>query len=386
MKKFLDFLLIIMLTLLVVNIFSDKKEVKSDNTLSFEFTNKEYTIPASIGVKVTNNTAKTITFNTCSDIKINYSWNDLLFWEQFCKEVALTSNSGTTIDYSSEYSKFNDIWKYNLNVTYDGKQYIDQFTLENKWWFKKLFVGLFYAPIYNLMIFLLNLFWWSFWWAILSITVIIRLVLLYPQHKMMVSQRKLQAIQPKIKEIQKEYKWNQQMLWMKLMELYKKENVNPMWSCWFLLIQMPILLVIYNVILSIKDPSNFFYTYSFLSNFDLQSISYNFFWLNLLWTWWVSWVILALLVAIVQFLQVKFSLVTKAKDSTDIILEKKKWEDSYSQFMPDQDMMNKFMLYWMPAMVWVFTYSLFAWVWVYWWISTLFMLFQQLIVNKMLKK
>ena len=51
---------------------------------------------------------------------------------------------------------------------------------------------------------------------------------------------------------------------MKLMELYKKEKVNPMGSCGFLLIQMPILLVIYNIILSIKDPSNFFYTYSFL--------------------------------------------------------------------------------------------------------------------------
>ncbi len=35
------------------------------------------------------------------------------------------------------------------------------------------------------------------------------------------------------------------------MALYKEEKVNPMWSCGFMLIQMPILLVLYHVILEI---------------------------------------------------------------------------------------------------------------------------------------
>jgi len=54
--------------------------------------------------------------------------------------------------------------------------------------------------------------------------------------------------------------------------------------------------------------------------------------------------------------------------------------------MPDPEMINKFMLYGMPAMVWVFTYTFFAWIGIYWWISTWFMLVQQIIVNKILKK
>jgi membrane protein insertase Oxa1/YidC/SpoIIIJ len=54
--------------------------------------------------------------------------------------------------------------------------------------------------------------------------------------------------------------------------------------------------------------------------------------------------------------------------------------------MPDPEMMNKFMLYGMPAMVGVFTYTLIAWVGIYWGTSTLFMVFQQLFVNKILKK
>jgi membrane protein insertase Oxa1/YidC/SpoIIIJ len=69
---------------------------------------------------------------------------------------------------------------------------------------------------------------------------------------------------------------------MKLMELYKTEKVNPMGSIGFLLIQMPILLVMYNIILNIKDPANFYYLYTVLSGFDLAAVSYNFLGLELL--------------------------------------------------------------------------------------------------------
>jgi YidC/Oxa1 family membrane protein insertase len=386
MKKFFDILLIVLLTVLVINLFWANKEVKLDNNIKFEFSDTNYSIPASVIVKVQNNTNSGIIFNTCNNIKINYSGENLNFWDWFCKDITLWSASWTTIDYSSMYNKFENIWKYTLNVDLDWKKYIDQFELENNGSFKKIFVWLFYAPIYNLMILLLDVFSWVFWWAIISITVIIRLVLLYPQHKMMVSQKKLQAIQPKIKEIQEKHKGQQQVLWVKLMELYKTEKVNPMWSCGFLIIQMPILLVIYRIILWIKDPSNHFYIYSVLSWFDLTSIDYNFFWLNLLHTGWISWFILALTVATIQFFQIKLSLAWKAADKKWVVLEKKKWNEWYSQFMPDPEVMNKFMLFWMPAMVWVFTYSLFAWIGIYWWISTSFMLIQQFIVNKKLHK
>jgi hypothetical protein len=70
MKKFLDILLIVLLTLLVINLFSDNKEVKIDNTLSFAFDDTNYTIPASVIVNVKNNTNSGIIFNTCSDLKI----------------------------------------------------------------------------------------------------------------------------------------------------------------------------------------------------------------------------------------------------------------------------------------------------------------------------
>lgn len=65
---------------------------------------------------------------------------------------------------------------------------------------------------------------------------------------MLESQKKLQKIQPKIKAIQEEYKEDKALLGQKIMELYKKERVNPMGSCLPLLIQMPILIGLYWVI------------------------------------------------------------------------------------------------------------------------------------------
>ncbi len=118
-----------------------------------------------------------------------------------------------------------------------------------------------------------------------------------------------------------------------------------------------------------------------------MSTHYTFFGIDLLWAGWITGVILWLTVALIQFIQVKLSLASKKNDSTQpTMLEKKKWDNAYSSMMPDPEMMNKFMLYGMPTMVWVFTFSLIAWVWIYWWVSTLFMVFQQLIVNKVLKK
>lgn len=206
----------------------------------------------------------------------------------------------------------------------------------------------------------------------------------------MVSQAKMQTIQPRIKEIQEKYKWNHQMLGMELMKLYKEEKVNPMGSCLPLLIQMPILIVVYHILISIQDPVNTFYIYSFLQNFSIPAIQTQFYFIDLLSVWgWVGW-ILALIVWIVQFIQIKLSLAfNKAKtDTNTVVLEKKKWVDAYEapSFMPDQDLMNKFMLYWMPIMVMIFTFTFYVWVGLYWWISTLFMIIQQIIVNKIIKK
>ena len=385
MKKALDFLIIFLLTFLIVNLFIKDEEKKLDWNITFASESSSYSIPASVWLEIINNSESSININTCEDIKVNNSGDYINFEQEFCKDIEVKSGEEISINYSEQFAKFSSIGNYVFEVELSEKRYLSQFEIENPWTIKKLFTTLFYAPIYNLMVFLIWIFWGNLWWAILSITVIIRILLLWPQHKMMLSQKKLQALQPKIKKLQEEHKWNQQVIGMKLMELYKKEKVNPMWSCGFLLIQMPILLVIYNIILSIKDISNTHYIYDFLSGFHLSDTNYIFFGIDLLWAGGITWLVLWVSVWLIQYVQVKLSLAWKKIDKP-VVLEKKKWDTWYSSMMPDPDMMNKFMLYWMPAMVWVFTFTLIAWVGIYWWMSTLFMTFQQLIVNKVLKK
>lgn len=387
MRKFLDIIIIFWLTILFINLFSLNKTENNEKWIIISSIDKSYTIPASVWLKINNNSGNSISLNTCSDISINKNGENIVLNSDFCKDITIDNNKEMIVDYWSQYEEFYDTGNYIFKINIEEKEFLSQFEIDNPWTIRKLFVSMFYAPIYNLLVLLIKSFSWVLWWAIVTITIIIRLILLYPQHKMMLSQKKLQAVQPKIKELQKKYKWQQQVLWVKLMELYKKEKVNPMWSCGLLFIQMPILLVLYNVILSVKDTSNYYYLYGNLVNFDFTNIDFSFFWINLLGSWWTSWIMLAIFVWWIQFIQVKLSLANKKTwESKNVVLEKKKWWNDYSQFMPEPEMMNKFMLYWMPVMVAIFTFNLLAWVWLYWWISTTFMVFQQLFVNKVLNK
>jgi len=64
----------------------------------------------------------------------------------------------------------------------------------------------------------------------------------------MVSMREMQKIQPLMKEIQGKYKNDKERLNKELMALYKEHKVNPMSGCLPLLIQMPILILLFQVL------------------------------------------------------------------------------------------------------------------------------------------
>lgn len=392
MKKILDFLIIFILVFLVVWMFTKDDETKNlTGGVILSSVNNSYTVPASVQLKVSNQSADEVAFNTCSDVIIKSSaWIVEMSWEEVCRDVTLTWGESSLISYSDNYAKFENPWEYFVTWNIAWKELLSRFEIDTRGTISKVFIAFIYQPILNLMDWLIYVTGYSLGWAIIIITIIVRIVLLWPQHKMMLSQKKLQAVQPKIKAIQDKYKGQQAVLGQKLMELYKKEKVNPMWSCGFLLIQMPILFVLYRVIMEIRDPANAYYLYSFLQNFEIERIMHQFAWMDLFHTGMdapVQWVILALCVWAVQFIQIKLSLSDKAKTTPKwAVLEKKKWEEGFASMMPDPEMMNKFMLYWMPAMVTVFTFSFFAWLGLYWGISTIFMIFQQLVVNKIIKK
>lgn len=89
---------------------------------------------------------------------------------------------------------------------------------------------------------------WGF--SIIIITFIVRGIM-YPLTKAQyVSMAKMRFLQPKIIFIKERYKNDKQKMSKEIMELYKKEKVNPLGGCLPLLIQMPIFLALYYMLVS----------------------------------------------------------------------------------------------------------------------------------------
>jgi YidC/Oxa1 family membrane protein insertase len=82
-------------------------------------------------------------------------------------------------------------------------------------------------------------------WAIVGLVVLLKAAM-YPlsaaQYKSMAKMRKFQ---PRIKQLQERYGDDKQKLQMAMMELYKKEKINPVGGCLPILLQMPVFLALY---------------------------------------------------------------------------------------------------------------------------------------------
>jgi len=84
--------------------------------------------------------------------------------------------------------------------------------------------------------------------AILLMTISIRLILYPLNNKQLVSSRKMQEIQPQITEIQKKYKKSPEIANQEILKLYKNNKVNPMSGCLPLLVQMPIIIALFQAL------------------------------------------------------------------------------------------------------------------------------------------
>ena len=88
----------------------------------------------------------------------------------------------------------------------------------------------------------------SYGFAIILLTIGVRLVLLPLTIKQTKSMREMQRIQPELKRIQQKYKNDRQKATEAQMALYKEHGVNPFGGCAPLLLQMPVLIALYWVI------------------------------------------------------------------------------------------------------------------------------------------
>ena len=91
----------------------------------------------------------------------------------------------------------------------------------------------------------------NYGWSIIVFTLFVRLLLVPLMVKQIKSQKAMQDIQPKIKEIQEKYKNKPEKQQEELMKIYQEAKINPLAGCLPLLIQMPILIGLFNVL---RDP------------------------------------------------------------------------------------------------------------------------------------
>ncbi|PAF51451.1 membrane protein insertase YidC [Helicobacter sp. 13S00401-1] len=87
---------------------------------------------------------------------------------------------------------------------------------------------------------------WGF--AIILVTLIIRIILFPLTYKGMVGMQKLKELAPKMKELQAKHKGEPQKLQAAMMELYKKNGANPVGGCLPLVLQIPVFFGIYRVL------------------------------------------------------------------------------------------------------------------------------------------
>ena len=94
-------------------------------------------------------------------------------------------------------------------------------------------------------------------WAIVVLTLVVRAVVIPLYRRQLVSQRRMQLLQPEIKEIQRRFKGDQVKARLAQQELFKERGVSPFAGCLPLLLQMPLLFIMYSVIqngLTNQDP------------------------------------------------------------------------------------------------------------------------------------
>ncbi len=231
---------------------------------------------------------------------------------------------------------------------------------------QEIFQTIIYQPIFNLLVGLYNVIP-DMGVVIALVTLVIKLALWPLTSSSIKAQKAMTDLQPKLEELKVKYKDNQQQLAQETMKIYKENKVNPFGSCLPLLIQLPIFLALYWALGAGLSSQNFNLLYSFVHNpgtintvtlglFDLNHASY----------------VLAILAGAAQFWQAKMLMSRKPPKAAG--------EGGKDESMAA--MMNKQMLYMMPALTVIIGFKLPSGLTLYWLISTILTVIQQMILFK----
>ena len=93
-------------------------------------------------------------------------------------------------------------------------------------------------------------------WSIVALVLLLKIAFYWLNAKAYASMAKMKAINPKIMEMRERLKDSPQQMQQEMMRMYREEKVNPMGGCFPILIQIPVFIALYSVLLSTVEMRN----------------------------------------------------------------------------------------------------------------------------------
>ncbi len=93
-------------------------------------------------------------------------------------------------------------------------------------------------------------------WAIVGLVVLLKVAFYWLNAKAYASMAKMKAINPKVMEMRERLKDNPQAMQQEMMKIYREEKVNPMGGCFPIMVQIPVFIALYWVLLSSVEMRN----------------------------------------------------------------------------------------------------------------------------------
>ena len=128
-------------------------------------------------------------------------------------------------------------------ASYESSLKIDRLELLIDWgWFHFLTKPMFYLLrwLYGIL--------GNFGLAMLAVTVIVKLLFFPLANRSFASMAAMRRVQPEMKALQERFKDDRAGQQQAMMELYKREKINPLSGCWPILVQIPVFFSLYTVI------------------------------------------------------------------------------------------------------------------------------------------
>jgi len=236
------------------------------------------------------------------------------------------------------------------------------------------FNAVFYQPLYNGLIFLMDtLPFFDAGIIVILFTVIVKLVMFPLSIKATKAQIEMKEIDKDLKKIKEQYS-DKQIQTQKIIDLYKEKNINPFAGLLVLLIQLPIIISLYQIFLKSGLPTiNMELLYSFVSVPEI--IKMNF--LGIIDIASKS-VTLALFAGVSTYFQLVYA--TPPADTKTDSISKPTIQEDVMKTMQTQ------MKYFFPVIVTFISWSVSAAVSIYWITSNVFTIGQELYIRKHIRK